>query len=70
MKRASKRLAKKERQREVERERAEKEAQAREEARRDSLRQHQAMAKAARGHHGGARQLGGRGRGGSTCSGF
>jgi len=64
VRRSSKRLAKKELQREKERERVGREAQAKEEARKDSLRQHQAMAKTARGHLGGARQTGGRGRGG------
>ena len=66
VRRSSKRLAKKERQREIELERVKKEAQAKEETRKDSLRQHQAMAKAARGRLGGARQLGGRGSGGMT----
>ena len=67
VKRSSKRLARKEHQREIEREREEKEAQAREG--KDSLRQHQARTKAARGHHGGARQIGGRGRGGGAAQG-
>ena len=47
VKRASRRLAKKERHMELERDWAEREAQAKEEARQDSLRQHQAMAKEA-----------------------
>jgi len=64
VRRSSKRLAKKKLQREKERERVGREAQAKEEARKDSLRQHQAMAKTARGHLGGALQTGGRGRGG------
>ena len=66
VRRSSKRLAKKEHQRQIERERVKKEAQAKEETRKDSLRQHQAMAKAARGRLGGARQLAGRGSGGMT----